>query len=376
MGYASGGGFRTLGAGLRGLGQRYSEIERVRAQDERQRMLDDERRAQQALTEELLFVDRGGGVGPAPTMERTIGAPMEGLETPDFLPKPRSIGDNLLPPPELGGKFDAGVTLEAPDPRYQTVGRGHVMKPGVREDQRLLETEAALRSGFRGIPDMEPGMADALSTLGARGMPIGNLVPDPNARSRDDWLRASGIDPATNQPFVRPGVDDRSRPTYGQALEIVQDMYWVQGSGTEGGPPLSYQIPEREMIELAQKLSATGDMSILPDLSDPHELRKRANVPRAMAGYSPESIAGVSAQRTSTATLPRPGSPETLPAPSLGDSISAGPGQGTMRPDTIATEEVTAIRDRLAGKDPQRQRELLRAAGYSEVEISQVLGGR
>lgn len=326
MGYASGGGFRTLGAGLRGLGQRYGEIERLRAQDERQKMLDDERRAREALAEELMFVDRGGGVGAAPAMERTLGAPMNGVQVPAFLPPPRTMGDDFLPPPDLGGKFDQGLTISSPDPRYQNVGRGHVMKPGVREDMQRLEAEADIRRGFSSVPDLEPGLGDALATLAVRDVPIGNLIPDPNALSREDRLRISHIDPATNMPFTTGrGADERSRPTYGQALEIVRDMYWVPGSGVEGGPPLQYQLDEREMVELAQKLSATGDMSILPDLSDPVELRGRANVPQAMAGYPPDAVARVQARRTGTATLPPP-QPDTLPAPTLGGGRSTGPG--------------------------------------------------
>lgn len=315
MGYASGGGFRTLGAGLRGLGQRYGEIERLRAQDERQKMLDDERRAREALAEELMFVDRGGGVGAAPATERTLGAPMNGIEVPDFLPPPRTMGDDFLPPPDLGGKFDQGLTVSSPDPRYQNVGRGHVMKPGVREDMQRLEAEADIRRGFSSVPDLDPGLGDALATLAVRDVPIGNLIPDPNALSRDDRLRISHIDPTTNMPFTTGrGADERSRPTYGQAKDTVDDAYWIPGTD-------EFLLDEFERAELAQQLSR-GEITVLPR---PEEiLRERANVPKAMAGYSPDAIARVEARRTGTATLPPPVR-DTLPAPTLGDSVAVSP---------------------------------------------------
>lgn len=336
MGYASGGGFRTLGGGLRELGRRYSEIERARKEEDRTATLDQERRDREALVEELLYADRGGGVGPAPPMQRTIGAPMQGVDAPAFLPQPTPpMSRDFLPLPALGGKFDAGVTIEEPDPRFTNVGRGHVMKPGVLEDQQRLEQSGRVRGGFSQMPDMDPELAGALADLHAEDVPIGSLLPpgpdEPyRPTSRRDWLLGLQIDPETERPFRMPGTD--YSPTMNQARELVDQTYWMPGTGLSvedggtGGAP-EFTVSDTERLRLAERLARGEGVGVLPDPEAVRQtyLRDRANVPAAMAGYPQESVARVNSQRDEDMRLPMPTSP--VAADTAGSVQSPGPRQ-------------------------------------------------
>jgi hypothetical protein len=368
MSYASGRAFRTLGEGLQGIGQTVGGLRREREEDER-------RRAYEDMQEELMFVDRGGGMGPAPQMERTIRGE---LPEPDLGPAsviPEMPGPGLsmasvdragmLAPPDFGSR-DA-PTLTEPDPRYAEVGTGHVMKPGVMEDMQRLERGQRISSGVSDVmgPDAPQGTVQGIGRLLAEGVNPTELMPETGGdvnwqRVTDETGAVWQVNPRTGEK--RPlGITERvpagtgprpgGLPTYRQAIETLTTMFPGEFEGESS-------LSNPELHRMATAMTRGDEVFPEPSIGGPDR--------GAMAGYPAASI-----ERVMQNYQRRVGSGAPEAAGAVPEPIASSPDQ----PDTgLALPEPTTRPDSATRRQEitRDQADYMRTVrGWTDEQINQ-----
>lgn len=286
MPYASGRLWRTIGQGLSGIGR---TIRDNRIEDdllEQRRIEDERRRAREDLAQELMFVDRGGGMGVPPPLERMVPGTRPEIEfnAPELIPEPdigvglgRAAADRvgLMPEPAFGS-VDT-LTIEEPDPRYSRVGPGYVEKPGVAEDRARMERANRISSGVQGLlPDASPSSVRGIGQLMAEGVNASHLLQRPTAADRDvEWDTVTDADGNVYQlhPITGatrptgltervPGTTRVSTPTYDQAMELLRERYAIFETPQGGIAPefQGYSIPLEDMHQHALAMARGEDV--------------------------------------------------------------------------------------------------------------------
>lgn len=416
MPYASGRAFRALGEGLRGIGRTVGTLRRQDEEDRRRREYED-------LQTELQYIDRGGGLGPAPDMESMVPGtrPELDFDAPELFPEPAPDGGvglgmeaadraEILPAPDF--PEPGPLTVSEPDPRFAEVGSGYVEKPGVAEDRARLERGSRITSGVTDLlgDQADPGTARGIGRLMAEGVNPASLMDRPGSDVQWNMVTdAQGnvhqVHPVTGatRPLGItervPGSDSRpvGVPTYDQAMETLKEQYAIWQTPENGVAPefQGYAVPLQEMHEMA-KAMASGEPV---DLSEPVGAPEPDPVIVPEPGFGgfarrllPGGETGYEIETPDVAAPPDTIPPDTIPDPGASPSGATRPispdefqsnldllpepgAQARPSVDPVTDSLRSIVREYQGRVSPARLREIMLDEGYTPEQIDAALGG-